>query len=204
MAAYSTPRFRAQFLVYFRQFQPVRCSSGHRGEATIATSLFTAVVSIVPTKRRRFLWAAWWTAPPEADPFRKPDASSGGARTREEAHEAAAQAAGQRLVETEGRWAGAWVRVLRGEDPWPKARGEASEPRVQAAPVVARGSRAWALGMLGVGAEASAAEIKRAFRAAALRTHPDRGGEEAAFIDARRALDVALATEGRKRGKRAR
>jgi hypothetical protein len=33
----------------------------------------------------------------------------------------------------------------------------------------------------------------------ALRTHPDRGGEEAAFIDARRAYEVALTAGGRKR-----
>ena len=46
--------------------------------------------------------------------------------------------------------------------------------------------------MLGLGAGATAEEIKRAFREAALRTHPDRGGEDAAFIDARRAYEVAM------------
>lgn len=158
-------------------------------------------MSIVPTKRRRFLWAAWWTSPPEAEPFRKPDGSSGGARSREEALQAAEQAAGQRLVEVDASWAGAWVRVLRGDAPWPKPRDEASrEPRApRAAPAVAKGSRAWARGVLGVGADASAEEIKRAFRAAALRTHPDRGGDEAAFIDAKRALDVVTAAAGKKK-----
>jgi hypothetical protein len=144
----------------------------------------------VPTKRRRFFWAAWWTAPPAADPFSKPDASSGGARSREEACADAERAAGQRLVETDSRWAGAWVRVLRGDKPWPKPR----EPRASAPPpAITRGSRAWALSVLGVGPEATADEVKRAFRAAALTTHPDRGGDEAAFIDAKRAHDVALA-----------
>jgi len=155
----------------------------------------------VPTKRRRFLWAAWWSAPPVDDPFRKPDASSGGARTREEAQAQAERAAGQRLVEIDGRWAGAWVRVLRGDAPWPKAREktEGAAPK-QSTP---KGSRPWALGVLGLGADATAEELKRAFRAVALRTHPDRGGDDAAFIDAKRALDVALAAaNGTKRKKR--
>lgn len=136
-----------------------------------------------------------------ADPFRRPDASSGGARTREEAQADAERAAGQRLVEIDARWAGAWVRVLRGDAPWPKAKEKTGE----AAPKqeTPRGSRPWALEVLGVGAEATADEIKRAFRAAALRTHPDRGGDEAAFIDVKRALDVALAAaDGTKKKRR--
>ncbi|MFT3765766.1 MAG: DnaJ domain-containing protein [Minicystis sp.] len=160
---------------------------------------------MVPTKRRRFLWAAWWSAPPEADPFRKPDASSGGARTREEALAAAEQAAGQRLVEIDGRWAGAWVRVLRGDPPWPKPRVEGDADRASAPPpAVSKGSPAWARGVLGIGAEATADEVKRAFRMAALRTHPDRGGDEAAFIDVKRALDVALSAAGKTKRQRRR
>ena len=156
----------------------------------------------MPTRRRRFLWAAWWTAPPVADPFRAPDAASGGARTRDEAHQEAERAAGQRLVEVDGRWAGAWVRVQRGEAPWPKAKERAAD--AAPAPAAPKGSRPWALSVLGLGAEASAGEIKRAFRAMALRTHPDRGGEDAAFIDAKRALDVALAAADGTRKKRRR
>lgn len=155
----------------------------------------------MPTKRRRFLWAAWWSGPPVADPFRKPDASSGGARTREEAQAAAEAVAGQRLVEIDGRWAGAWVRVLRGDPPWPKAREDRAEAPKEPAN---KGSRAWALALLGVGAEAGEGEIKRAFRAAALRTHPDHGGEETAFIEVKRALDVALAAAGGAKKKRRR
>jgi DnaJ-domain-containing protein 1 len=139
--------------------------------------------------------------PPEAEPFRKPDASSGGARSREEACADAERAAGQRLVEIDGRWAGAWVRVLRGDKPWPKPREEKASVAPQSA--IAKGSRAWALSVLGVGPEATADEVKRAFRAAALTTHPDRGGDEAAFIDAKRAHDVALAAlDGTKRRRR--
>lgn len=144
----------------------------------------------MPTRRRRFFWAAWWSGPPEADPFRRPDAASGGARSREEAIAQAERAAGRRLVETEGRWAGAWVRVLRGEPPWPKPREKQAEPRVPRTPTRPRGGRAWALETLGLTADATAEEVKRAFRAAALRTHPDRGGDEAAFIEAKRAAEV--------------
>jgi hypothetical protein len=167
----------------------------------MTTSLFTGVCSIVPTKRRRFFWAAWWTAPPEAEPFRKPDGASGGARTREEAFQAAERAAGRSLTAIDGRWAGAWVRVLRGEPPFPKPRAEgAQEPRVAPSATPPReGSKTWALAVLGVAKGASDEEIKRAFRALALRTHPDHGGDEAAFIDAKRALDVALAGESRRK-----
>jgi len=166
---------------------------GFRGETPpITTSLFTGVYSVVPTRRRRFLWAAWWTAPPQAEPFLRPDASSGGARTLAEARAAAERAAGRSLVAIEARWAGAWVRVLRGDPPWPAPRPERSEAPAAAAPP--SGSKTWALGVLGLAPGATPDEIKRAFRGAALRTHPDRGGDDAAFIDARRAFDVALAS----------
>jgi DnaJ domain len=134
-------------------------------------------------------------------PFRKPDASSGGAHTPEEARAHAERAAARSLVAIDARWAGAWVRVLRGEEPWPAPRPD-RPPRAAVAPAPT-GSRTWALGVLGLSPGATAAEIKRAFRGAALRTHPDRGGEDAAFIDVRRALDVALAS-AEARGRRPR
>lgn len=156
------------------------------------TDLFTSVVSITATKRRRFLWAAWWTAPPSAEPFRKPDASSGGARTREEAKKAAETAAGRPLVETEPRWAAAWARVLRGTSPWPS---RVRSDRVVAPPPPARdGTVPWAHGVLGIEKGATLVEIRRAFRLRALSAHPDRGGDEAAFIATKRAYDVALAS----------
>ena len=40
------------------------------------------------------MWVAWWTAPPAREPFRKPDAFSGGARSHEEALAQARRAAG--------------------------------------------------------------------------------------------------------------
>jgi hypothetical protein len=101
-------------------------------------------------------------------------------------------------VEIDARWAGAWVRVLRGDPPWPKPRvpRPEGEPRASTAtppPATAKGSRAWALGVLGLEPAVTSVEIKRAFRSIALRTHPDRGGDQAAFVEARRAYDVALA-----------
>lgn len=159
--------------------------------------------SVVPTRRRRFLWAAWWTGPPEREPFRKPDASSGGARDREDARAQAERAAGQKLVEIDGRWAGAWVRVLRGDPPWPRPAAPREEGSPGGAPIPPppAGSKPWALGVLGLAAGASPADVKRVFRALALRTHPDHGGDSAAFVELKRAYDVALAaaTSRRKR-----
>ncbi len=166
--------------------------------------------SIVPTRRRRFLWAAWWTAAPVARPYRKPDASNGGALTREEAREQAERAAGRTLTETDAHWAGAWKRVLDGKSPWPNAQsprapGSPATPRVapRIAPI-AIGSRAWAHRVLEIGTAATPDELKRAFRAAALRTHPDRGGAQAEFIEAKRAYDVAVKPAKKKKpsGKR--
>jgi hypothetical protein len=127
-----------------------------------------------------------------AEPFRKPDAASGGARSREEAFAQAEHAAGRSLVETDGRWAGAWVRVLRGEPPWPKPR-DTTVPRASP-PERPRAGRAWALATLGLTEGASEEDVKRAFRAAALRTHPDRGGDDAAFIEAKRAAETLART----------
>src|SRR4051812_50153655 len=72
------------------------------------------------------MWVAWWTAPPEREPFRKPDAFSGGARSHEEALAQARRAAGVPLVEIEPAWARAWARVLLGRAPWSaRAQGAA-------------------------------------------------------------------------------
>jgi hypothetical protein len=161
-------------------------------------------VSIAPTKRRRFLWAAWWTAPPEATPFRKPDAASGGARSRDEACAAAERAAGRPLSEIDPRWAVAWSRVLRGEAPWPSKRPATETTTRPAKPQPRKGTKPWALAALGLaGSSPSVPDIKRAFRAMALRTHPDRGGEDAQFIEAKRAYDIALvAAESRRTERR--
>lgn len=170
--------------------------------------IFAAVVSVAPTKRRRWLWAAWWTAPPAREPFRHPDASEGGAETREAALAAAAAAAGRPLVEIEGRWARAYARTLLGQPPWTaRERAAASSgvdaplPRRPAAPAQAS---IWQL--LGVQPRATTEEIRRAFRARALSLHPDHGGDADAFRALRAAYDEALRRrqrdERRPRGRR--
>lgn len=157
----------------------------------MSTSLTTAVVSITPTQRRRFFWAAWWSAPPERRPLTHPDASNGGARSREEALAAAERAAQRPLSEIDPVWARAWKRTLRGEPPFTpieEARldGKPLPPRA-VAPEIAS---IW--GTLGLAPDATVAAIKRAYRARALATHPDTGGDAEAFRAVQRAYEEAL------------
>jgi hypothetical protein len=161
----------------------------------MSSDLFTAVCSITPTRRRRFLWAAWWTGAPSRSPFRKPDAAEGGARTREEAQHAAERAAGRTLVEIEGGWARAWANVLVGKEPWAgqrsaKASSEAVRPR--AAP---GNPSVWET--LGLQANATLVEIKAAYKKGALRAHPDRGGNSADFRALQSAYEAALKRRAR-------
>jgi hypothetical protein len=157
------------------------------------SELFAAVCSIAPTKRRRFLWAAWWSAPPSRQPFRKPDASRGGARTREEALSQAEKAAGRPLVEIDARWARAHARTLLGEPPWPRGEPEDAPhpglPRSTSGRAAPSGS-IWQ--RLGVATDASVLDIKRAYRQAALSAHPDRGGSAEAFRELQRAYETAM------------
>ncbi|MFZ5896172.1 MAG: J domain-containing protein [Myxococcota bacterium] len=143
-------------------------------------SLFAPVCSITPTRRRRFLWAAWWTREPSRSPFVKPDAARGGARTREEALSEAEKAAGCRLTQIDGSWARAWARVLVGEAPFaePSARTERPK-RLPGSREERRPTSAYQV--LGIDSRASLEEIKRAYRKRALETHPDRGGSNEAF-----------------------
>jgi hypothetical protein len=161
----------------------------------MSSALFTAVCSIAPTRRRRFLWAAWWTAAPNKKPFRKPDASEGGARSREEALKAAERAAGRSLLEIESGWARAWANVLVGKEAWAGQR-TAAEP---AAPIRARATAnqpsVWAI--LGLKASASELEIKTAYKKRALETHPDRGGKAADFRALQTAYEAALKRRAR-------
>jgi hypothetical protein len=143
------------------------------------TALFRGVYSVTRTKRRRFLWCAWWTGEPRESPFRAPDAWSGGARSEEEARALAERAAGMALQPTERRWAGAWVRVRAGLPPFvDRAAAIHRAPR----PVDPHA-------LLGVAPGASLEEVKAAFRRKALEHHPDRGGDAAAFIAMKRAYD---------------
>ena len=151
------------------------------------------------------MWVAWWTAPPAREPFRKPDAFSGGARSHEEALAQARRAAGVTLVEIEAYWARAWARVLIGRPPWGvRAEGEGTASSAQARSSArssgrsstattdaARATTTSIWETLGITARATADELKRAFRRRALATHPDRGGDAEAFRQVQRAFKEA-------------
>jgi hypothetical protein len=149
--------------------------------------LARAVCSITRTKRRRFLWCAWWTGSPAESPFRPPDAWNGGAKTEEEALQAAEAAAGRTLDLIERRWAGAWLRVRAGLPPFLARPGQAHRDPLLTARGHPRPVDPHAV--LGVSAGASAEEMKAAFRRRARELHPDHGGDAAAFIALKRAYD---------------
>ncbi len=143
--------------------------------------LTSAVCSITITQRKRFFWAAWWTGAPVERPFRKPDASNGGAATLEAALAEAEARADRYLVMIEPYWARAWSRVLRGERAPARPVPRAARP-ARATPV-----SAWE--RLGLAATASLAEVKTAFRQRALLAHPDHGGDPDDFRELHRAYE---------------
>jgi len=159
------------------------------------------------------MWVAWWTAAPAREPFRKPDAFSGGARSPEEALAQARRAAGLPLVEIEPYWARAWARVLLGRPPWGlRAEGAASSSAhsrssghsTKATTDGAGGNTTSIWETLGITARATADELKRAFRQRALATHPDRGGDAEAFREVQRAFKEAQRRIARRRPARTR
>lgn len=164
------------------------------------TGLAVAVCSIAPTQRRRFFWAVWSTGAPTERPFRKPDASNGGARTLEEARAEAEKATGRSLVEIEPHWARAWMRVLRGQPPWTpreeelmRARAEGRTPKPKAgAGASDRSEKASMWTVLGLEPGASEDAIRRAHRRRVLETHPDRGGDADVFRAVQQAYERAL------------
>ena len=144
-------------------------------------------MSIAPTKRRRYFWAAYWSGPPVESPFRAPDAHSGGARTEAEAKTQAERAAGMPLIVVAPRWARAVQRTLLGQSPFPPARKPGTGPLPgahaggAAGQAAATGPRASVWAILGVSQDVDEGGLKRAFRLRALATHPDRGGTAEAF-----------------------
>jgi len=181
--------------------------------------LFVASCSVTTTRRRRFMWVAWWTAPPAREPFRKPDAFSGGARSHEEALAQARRAAGVSLVEIEPYWARAWARVLLGRPPWGvRGKGAASSDAhrrnwrnwrssgrsTQTTTNAARATATSIWATLGITARATSADLKRAFHQRALATHPDRGGDPEAFRQVQRAFKEAQVRIARRRPTRTR
>ena len=155
------------------------------------------------------MWVAWWTALPAREPFRKPDAFSGGARSHEEALAQARRAAGVLLVEIESYWARAWARVLLGRPPWGvRAEGAASSSghgrSTTATTNAARATTTSIWETLGITARATADDLKRAFRQRALATHPDRGGDAEAFRQVQSAFKEAQRRIARRRPTRTR
>ena len=145
-----------------------------------AGGLATAICSITITQRRRYFWAAWWSAPPRIAPFRKPDASNGGALSPEEALRDAERVAGRTLSLAPPHWARAWNRTLRGEPPFtPRELRHAASEKIERRARIDPPTSAKAI--LGVDADATVDELKRAYRKRALETHPDRGGDANAF-----------------------
>lgn len=179
------------------------------------SELFAPVCSITVTKRRRYFWAAWWSGPPAHVPFRKPDAEGGGAATREAALAAAEERAGARLVEIDALWARAWIRILRGEPAWPSKasreprggrapddRAEDDRPRGGGAEAAGDVASVWEV--LGVGRDVTEQELKAAYRKRALETHPDHGGDDAAFRRVIRAYAEAQRRLKKPRSRRSR
>jgi hypothetical protein len=154
------------------------------------TALVRAVVAVTRTKRRRYLWCAWWRDAPCADPFRPPDAWKGGAHSQEEAMDDAQAVAGMSLSPIESRWAGAWLRVRDGLPPFPERA-----PRVLSIGPKPIDPHA----ILGVPIDAPIEELRNQFRAKALLLHPDHGGDVSAFIALKRAYDTLSAR--RRRGR---
>lgn len=144
-----------------------------------AASLSRAVFALAKTKRKRWLWCAWWTGEPTARPFRPPDAWGGGAFTREEAQALAEKAAGRPLSPVDDHWAGAWKRKLAGLEPFPKHTVRAPTLERPVDPFV----------VLGLTGDATLDEVKLAFRKKALEHHPDQGGSAESFIAARKAYE---------------
>lgn len=169
--------------------------------------LAVALCSITPTQRRRFFWAAWWTGAPTFAPFRKPDASGGGAHSAEEALAQAERAAARSLVVGPSYWARAYKRTLRGEAPFtPRELEAARGARAAPAGSVERPTRASAWTLLGVEPGATLEELKRAYRQRALETHPDRGGDPERFRAVQRAYErlvqkIASGARPRRRGR---
>jgi hypothetical protein len=168
-----------------------------RAVSDAQTSLDRGVLSIARTQRGRFFWAAWWTGAPTFAPFRKPDASGGGASDWYAARDDAERTTGRAFAEIDSEWAHAFLRTLRGQPAFNegqrrRANGERPEPRAKA-PTPAS---IW--DTLGVASSATEIEIRRAYRLRALETHPDRGGTDEAFREVRAAYEEALRRRARR------
>ena len=129
-------------------------------------------------------------------PFRKADAQNGGAASWHEAKAEAEKRTGRTFADIDPAWARAVNRVLRGQAPFTETQAKVLEGgRVDKATRVEPAS-IWTT--LGITPEATLKDIRAAFRRKALETHPDQGGDAAAFQCVREAYAEAL-TRRRKR-----
>ncbi len=154
-------------------------------------SIATAQLSICATQRGRFFWAAWWTGAPQRVPFRKADAQHGGASSWHEAKAQAEKLTGRTFTDIDSAWARAVNRTLRGQSPFTETQAKLLEGgKVEKATKVELTSGVWTT--LGITPEATLKDIKAAFRAKALVTHPDQGGDAEAFQRVQEAYTEAL------------
>lgn len=148
--------------------------------------------SIGPKVRGTHHFAAWWSAPPTATPFRPPNF-----------HNAAA------TYEQAERQISFWLRVHKRDDVT-IVREQLPSTWVTAAQRAARGQRPWhgdpppdpgvdpgpdigpSLVMLGLERGCTAADVQAAYRRLAFENHPDRGGDVARFRELTRARERAL------------
>lgn len=161
----------------------------------MSSDITTAACSIARTKRGRYFWAVWTTGVPTRRPFRQPDASNGGAATHAEALVEAERATAP-LSLIDPIWARGWMRILRGDPPFTKMDEARLDGHTPQAPTE-RPTSLWTI--LNVPDNASVADIKRAYRVRALETHPDHGGDPAAFRALVNAYEAALAKRAKPR-----
>ena len=160
------------------------------------SDISTTACSITRTARGRYFWAAWWTGAPCHLPFRKPDASNGGAASEAEALAAAEKIAGRHLTSIDPYWARAWKAKLQGETP-PKPPSPANTRAAAASRDPKARVSSWSV--LGLKAGSALDEVKRAYRKRALETHPDQGGDANAFLEVQRAYERLVERLGRNR-----
>lgn len=166
----------------------------------------------ITDRRGGAFWAAWWVAPPSARPWRTPDAAgtmpfAPGVHLRDLAALAAERCirsvmgAGTYVRQMDPSWAAAAQREAQGLPPRyraPRVKKAPGAPRARArrpeAPPAAVGPMA-AFQALGIGATATAEEIRRAFRRCVSegRLHPDQGGDPEAFKMLEAHMRAALA-----------
>ncbi|WP_437606279.1 hypothetical protein WMF20_35505 [Sorangium sp. So ce834] len=171
----------------------------------------------------RYTWCAWWRAKPTREAPTRPDGLGGAASHAAGLAEAEriARAFGRTwpLEELPAAWAkwartGEWpeeraARMAEEERRWREIHAEAqvqaerdaqdARRRIEDALCRIRGNPvadAAALAALGLARDATADDVKRAFKQRALAAHPDRGGSHEAFLALTAARDRALAVVG--------